>query len=428
MPYTADISALNPDHFWTMDGVLTDSAGALTLTNSGFSLTGAQICEDTTNSLQSNGVADRLSVATAATLDGALDRKAVAGWVSISQIQAPPKNLYREGTTGNQFNMVVWAGNNLMFEVVSGGNATQAFSDNVLRNNRAYHLFARFEGTGFGDKIELYVDGVLQSTTEPASGQPGLASLGARTAANWGEPASSGEVGGESVGLNAIVNGLHSMWATWSGANAQLTSAQIREELFEKGALPGVTISSDTQVNMQAALDAFASTIRPDEPLNIRVEAVLGGGDFTLTADNITHNARASIHVQYMGVDTLSWVNENGSNASIGSTPNGGTLTFIEAVPLLVRAVTAAGGAPVANARVRIEASAGGPAAVGTVLLEGLTNGSGELSGSLLFSSNQPLSGKVRNALSSPFYKPATFGGTVTASGFSVTTFLILDE
>lgn len=334
MAYVDDILALSPDHLWMLDGALTDSSGSLTGTATSFTTTGTAIVEDTTAAGQTAATAGRLVYATTAAIDGALDRKAVCGWLSIDSIQLPPKSIWRESVnTTNQYNITVWAGNNIMFEVVETGTAIQTFGDNILSPNREYHIFTRIEGTSFGNKVELFIDGVLQGSAETF----GAASLGARTNAILGSSNSANtQVGAQTVLLNAPVNGTYAAWATFSGANAQLTTTQIREELFEKGALPGTTIASDTEVNMQAALDLLASTVRPDEPLNIRIEAVTGDGTLNLTSDNITHDSKASIHIQYMGTGTLNYINTNGANASIGSTPNGGTINFINPAQLTV--------------------------------------------------------------------------------------------
>ena len=97
----------------------------------------------------------------------------------------------------------------------------------------------------------------------------------------------------------------------WDGSDADLTDTEIRETLFELGALAGTTISSGSESAMQTSLDALADTVRGNEPLNIRVEEVTGDGDLTLSADNITHDDLASIHVQYLGSGTLTWQNTN---------------------------------------------------------------------------------------------------------------------
>lgn len=53
-------------------------------------------------------------------------------------------------------------------------------------------------------------------------------------------------------------------------------------------------------------------------------------GILNLTAPaNMTFDPLASIHIQFMGTGTLNWTNNATSQASIGSTPNGGTINFI---------------------------------------------------------------------------------------------------
>lgn len=349
MAYRDDIIALSPDHFWRLDGVLTADVGGLTVTNSGFSLTASPTCEDSVNAAQCNAVGDRLAVASDAAIDGALSQKMVAGWIRLSAIQLPPKSIYREGTVGNQFNLVMWAGNVLMLDIVNGATVLQAFSDRVFRPGRNYHVAAIFEGDAAGNKFSLYVDGIEQSVKLPGSGLPGFASIGSRSAAEWGDPSGSTEVGANTVLLNGAVNCNYGFWATFSGANVPTAEAEIRATLFEKGAIPEVTITD------QAGLDALADTVRSDSPLAIRVDVA---GSITLTADNVTFDPLASIHVQYTGTGTLTWVNTNGADASIGSTPGGGTIDFITPSVITVEPL-------VADSEVRIYDSATGTEVAG---------------------------------------------------------------
>ena len=59
--------------------------------------------------------------------------------------------------------------------------------------------------------------------------------------------------------------------------------------------------------------------------------------DLTLTFDNVVMDPLASIHVQWMSATgTLTVVNTNGSNLSIGSAPNGGTIVFVTPATLTV--------------------------------------------------------------------------------------------
>ena len=327
MAYRDDILATSPDYLWPFDGDSIDLVVAEVGTGTTVDYPTIQICEDATSSLRFNAVTDDMNIGPS-NVNNSYDRKAVMGVIRLNSFQSPPKNIYREGANGSdQFNLVLWAGNNFMLDVVTSNTSIQAYSDIVLLPNRSYCFLARIEGTGFGNKVELFIDGVLQSTTEPTNGELGTATLAARVGAIFGN-SNNTQVGNQSVGLNACEDINHSMFTFWSGANAQLSDQTIRD-LFEASALPGTTITSGTESAMQTQLDAIADSVRPNEPLNIRVEGVSGGGTLNLSADNITHNPLASIHVQYEGTGVLNWTNTNGSNGSIGSALNGGTVNFI---------------------------------------------------------------------------------------------------
>ena len=328
MAYRDDVNALSPDHYWVFDSTsgTTDQVGSANLTGSSWnSGTRPVVTEDASNASGPTSTAGAARSATSTlTITGALARKAIGGWFRCDRVQPPPKQIYAEGSTGDQFKIVMWAGNALMAESVEGSTITQLFGQQVVQPDRAYHLFVTFEGTGFGDFYRFYVDGVLQDETAL-----GIANLASTTgAAELGDPAGTSEVGNQTVILNAPFNAEFQFWASW-GDKTLPTPTEIREELFEKGARPGTTISAGTEAAMQTSLDALADSVRGDEPLNIRVETVTGDGTLNLSADNITHDPLASIHVQYMGTGTLNWTNTNGANSSIGSTPNGGTINFI---------------------------------------------------------------------------------------------------
>ena len=328
MSYLTSLLTLSPDHLWDFDGDFVDSVSGANGTNSGFTIVG-NICEGVSNSVRCNTVNDRVTVANTATITGAFDRKAIGGWVRLDSLQLPPKSIYREGTTGTQLNFVLWAGNNLMLDVVSDTDVFQAYSNNVLVPNRTYHIFAKIEGTSYDNSFSLYIDGVKQGLTEPASGALGLATIAGRGDPTWGDPSGGTEVGNATVLLNGPETCRYQYWAGFIAAAAQLTDTEIREVLFEEGAFPSVIITQGNPVIMQNQLTALSGTVRENQPLNIRVEPVNGDIDLTLTADNITHDPLASIHVQYTGTATLTYINSNGSNASIGSTPNGGTINFV---------------------------------------------------------------------------------------------------
>lgn len=314
------------DHEWSFNNVLTDSIGTLNLSNTGGVFVATPITRNSTHSYQTNGRDDLAVVGTDATSGASgFDRYAFQGWFMVSQIQGPPTLIYKQGGNTSGFALFLWAGNNVMLQVkdVNAANNIQIYSDIALTNNRPYHFLIRYSGSGFSNEIEFYLDGVKQ-TSNNGTVQPGAASMTAHTGNHtFGENGTTSidvSVGDEAVLIKAPVNGFWSRWWTWFGGSAEsITQTQIRDNLFGEGAIPGITIISDTEANMQIALDAIASTLRGDEPVNILVEEVSGGGALNLNADNITHDPRASIHVFYEGSGTLNWTNSNGSNASIGS-------------------------------------------------------------------------------------------------------------
>ena len=321
MAYTNDIDSLNPSHAFSLEVGITDRINTLGGTYSGGSFAGIALCEGISSSYRTTGINNRISLSSSNTLNNsAQDRKAVCGWFSVTGIQNPPKSIYGEGDTSQSFRIVLGWGNYLVFEVASAAFILQIFGDTPLSINRPYHLCAVFEGSGFGNEFRAYLDGVEQINAEPLNRQPNALTLPARSVAEFGDPASNVAVGGTQVTLLSPINGQYNEWAMFDGSSASLTNIQIREELFEKGALAETTVTNQTDLNNLAA------TVRPDTALCIRVDIV---GSVTLTADNVTFDNKASIHVQYMGTGTLSWINTNGANAAIGSTPNGGVINFI---------------------------------------------------------------------------------------------------
>jgi hypothetical protein len=320
MAYPADIDALNPVARYPFDGDATDAIGALDGVNSGGAFSGPALCEGVTNSFVTSGTTDRITLATSTAINGSdQSRKAISGWFAATGIQNPPKSIYGEGNTTTSIRLILGWGNYLVFEVDSEAFSLQIFGDVPLAINRAYHLTLVFEGNGFGNEFRAYLDGIKQLGAEPSNRQPDSATLLSRTAGEFGDPAGTVSVGGTEVILLAPINGQYNQWTLWDAADAVLTDTEIRQELFEKGALPDVTITD------QSGLDALADTVRGDAPLCIRVDVA---GSISLTADNVKFDPLASIHVQYNGSGTLTWTNTNGANASIGSTPGSGGIVF----------------------------------------------------------------------------------------------------
>lgn len=283
-----------------------------------------------------------------------------------------------------------------------------------------------YESIGFSDEAALYVDGVKQTLTEPSPPTLGLASLSARGAPEFGDPASaSAGIGGSVIALNASLDGLYNYWASFS--DVTLTPTQIRNDLFEKGVLPSVTLSGADQATLQTSLDALIGSTRPNEALNIRVPSVVG--DISLTADNITHDSLASVHIQWLGTGTLTYRQINNSNASIFSVPNGGTVISVRPIVHSITVLDATDLTPIEGARVYIEAGLGGDITEGDVIVNDVTDPSGLVTPSVDFTNNnQPFSGRVRKSTVAPNYKQSVFSGTFDGATLTLTILMVRDS
>ena len=211
-----------------------------------------------------------------------------------------------------------------------------------------------------------------------------------------------------------------------------LRQNDIRVEIFEKGAVPTVDIASDTVTNMQIALDAISGNNYEDETFAIRVGVPSDTNNPTFDLNNITFGDRTSIQLMWMGTagDTATFVNRGGSNATNSkiSTAYGGTVTLLEEVSIDFTALDASTSAPIEGARIRVVAAAGGAETVGTVLLEGLTNASGQISGTFVYTADQPITGVMRKGSASTYYRSTAISGTIGSTGLSTTVFMIKDE
>jgi len=67
--------------------------------------------------------------------------------------------------------------------------------------------------------LEEYLLGVKMTNAEPSDRKPDVASFTSGGAIEFGDLAGNSGVGGDSVLLNACVNGYYNEWASWSGAN-----------------------------------------------------------------------------------------------------------------------------------------------------------------------------------------------------------------
>ena len=429
MAYGADIDALLVDHHWDFDGDSVDSVGSVVATDSSVLFTGTAIAEDATNCMTTNTKTDdRVSIATTSTINSvAQTRKAVGGWFQATIIQPPPKRIYGEGDATTNFQFVLAYGNVVMFEATEPTNFNLQIYGPVLVPGRSYHLCAIFEGSGYGNEARFYVDGVEITDASPTNRQPGTADLNLRGVAEFGDPAGTVGSGEQTLKMEATTNGYYNHWFAIDGADAILTDTEVREELFEKGALPDITITTGTEAVMQTNIDTYADTLRDNAPLCIRVPANTGDTDFSLDLDNITFDPLASIHIQYTGTGTLTLVNTNGSDCSITSSLTG-TIILATQQTLTVTAIDATTSAAVVGARVYLEADTGGDLTAGTVIMNEVTDGSGIATTTHSYTADQPVIGRVRKGTASTYYKTGVLPATLISTPLNYTALMLKDE
>ena len=443
MAYSDDILNLGADHHWSFDGNSNDGIGLANGTDTSITYTASPIALDATNSAEMNGRGDRISIPTTTTINNSAQaRKAVAGWFMVDDVELPFCRIYGEGNNTTNFQFLLFAGNSVAVEMGEGATfQLQIYSDIALAANRAYQLCAVFEGNGHGNEGRFYIDGVEQLAADPSNRQPNDADLGSRGVAEFGDPA--GTVGlngvallmnspGDNVATNQVISGFYQHWCAWGDeVDAVLTDTDIRETLFERGALAESTIATNTEANMQTALNAVAQTA-VDAPCVIEIEAVTGGGDFTLDLNGQDFDPLASIHIRYNGTaDTLTIVDDGttGIDASKLSAPFGGSIQLRTSTTVRVTALDASNtSTTIENARLLLEAAAGGPLAVGTDILTGLTNSSGVIEDTnFLYESDQPVIGTLRKGSSAPYYKTAAVTGTIAQTGLDLTVLMVGD-
>lgn len=210
--------------------------------------------------------------------------------------------------------------------------------------------------------------------------------------------------------------------------------------------LQGLTIDAcDNPVLITSDLVAN-SALNITNPVSDSLQFDLVAGDYS----DLEFNVPAStVNINSSGVYNLSGIDSDGFVEFDNLTASAVTVTLDPNLTATVAAPTTGGGAvtldnavtvnltvtvtdvsdtsPIENARIRLVAASGGPTTAGTVILEGLTDSFGRLTGSYVYTSTQPVTGTVRKATSTPYYKPGVLSGNITSTGYDVPVGLILD-
>ena len=333
-PYHAIIEAQNPDHWWKFDndgyadsGVAGSSPFTQTPVNGGGAFEATPICDQNTHSWRCQS-GQRREAPNSPNMNAATTQnRLMGGWIRVEGIPKVLSCIYEEGGGVNNITFLIGLGNRVFASYAdTGDDNVQAFGDKPLTPSRPYHILFRFSHTDATKEFTMYIDGVKQAVT---AGNPLTSGdLDSHSGdISIGGGGGNLEVGGTDVAFQTVQDMYYANWVTWSESKSD---ADILE-LFQRGALPDLTIAADTSVNMQIALDVIANTVRRDWPLCIRLEQPTDSVSLSLNADNITFEGGATLQLEWRGVGTLTWTNLNGSNlvAEKVLASNGGSINIV---------------------------------------------------------------------------------------------------
>ena len=377
LSYTEIIAAITPaaNKHWTFQNTYTDvidgveADGALSQGTPAF-VTSPKLARGDTHSLEL-ATGDGISPPDQTDMNDAThSRRYMGGWIQLDSVFSGLAVLYEEGAQVNNIAFLNGFGNALMLQVANASDDyVQTYAEKPIAVDRPTHIFFKFEASGFDAEVRTYIDGVLQPRS---NGNPWeTAQLDAHSGnITWGHEGTEALKVGDDRGVDATNIAFvspnkcyYAHWANWTDV-ALDPSADIRIKLFEMGAQAALTITSDTQANMQIDISTYAVTERPDWPCAIRIDQVTGLGDLELTFDNITFNERCSIDVQWQGGpgEELTIIQENGSIIDTDkiSSPYLGTVNIINAPTVTITCKDAGNASLIENARVLIQADTGG--------------------------------------------------------------------
>lgn len=444
------VNSLNADHYWRLNNTYDDTGDTGPVRNMTSGVVGTwtfntqEIVDGNTHSLNYSSVTNRREITDSANMNVTISsqERTLSMWVQLNSIQHELAAIWKEGGGVQNLAFLVGYGNVMMWQladVAGTRDNVQAWSDFKLKTGRPYHICGRYSHLDPTEESRLYIDGVEQTDTD---GNPMTLGIFDSHSGDvvWGDPDNNLETGATDIAYNGHSDAQMSDFATWSdnsgGTNAGGLDpvTEIRDVLFRRGAIPDDTLSTATESSMQTSLEALDEN-RQDWPLSLRVEPVSGGGDFELTLQDSSSNPwlfddGCTLHLEYRGGDTLTVINPVGGNFDINKSfsATGGTISVINEVPLTITVLDINDNSAIQNARVRMTADTGGPETSGTVLMEGTTDSSGQITTTYRYTSDQPVDGRIRKGSSSTYYKTSNIVGTITSSGIDLTIFMIRDE
>lgn len=351
LPYSTIINEINPDHLWSLDGNYNDTGVGGSTRNMTNGIVGTHpfvtnISEDATQAMHFDGVLDRREIQDSPYMNITINSKerTVAGWIQLGGIQQSLGAIWKEGGGIQNLAFITGIGNVLtaqLADLAGTRDQVQAFGDFRLEANRPYHICMRYTHLETVKEMVLFIDGEEQSVTDGNPMTLGIFDTHSGDV-TWGDPDNNLETGGTDIAYSGQEDCVYQYWCSWSDNSVQTGAldkvTEIRDKLFRRGALPKYTIDTDTQANMQIALDALGTLEVENYPIGIRIQEVSGGGTLSLTATNITFNQGITLELEWRGTGTLEWTVGTGSNLNDSKlySSNLGSITIVRPSTLTV--------------------------------------------------------------------------------------------
>ncbi len=242
-------------------------------------------------------------------------------WASVSDL-ANPTCVFEQGGGVNNFAFMAGIAKTLTWQAADSGTPFLIAQSNFLATvDRPYFLAGIWQQSsvsGSGNTVSLYINGVLQETVDLGDTSVFPSHTGDIVVGNSSDTLQAyngSTMASATVSKNCNILGFYN--------DTTLTDVQLRE-IFERTTLADVEIVADTVANQQAALDALIGNSYAATNCAIRVYQATDATDYRLFFDTIDFTEDTTIndiHVQYVGPNTLTVEQCNGSDATVFSTP-----------------------------------------------------------------------------------------------------------
>lgn len=215
-----------------------------------------------------------------------------------------------------------------------------------------------------------------------------------------GYAASNGSTGNEAVFVN-IATGSMNLTIT-GGTTPSVRTAGATVTVVSGAVNATITVQNTAGSNIQNARVLLLAASGGPMPYNVTV--TISNAGTTATVTHAAHGMATNDKVQIKG-------------ASLQANNGVFAITYISTSSYSYTMASTPGSSPTGT----IQAT--------YVALSGLTDINGQITMSRVFSSNQPVNGRVRLSTGTPIYKTSNISGTINSSlGFSTTILLISDE